>query len=73
VPPVLTLINLRGIKETSGTNNPLVVIKITALALFIIAASGLEFLYSQISLKRQIDSLLFVLLIMMQKVIDTLY
>lgn len=45
MPLILTLINLRGIREASGTNNLLVVIKITALALFII--TGLVFLFSQ--------------------------
>ncbi len=44
MPLVLTLINLRGIKEVSGANNILVLIKVTALALFIIV--GLFFLFS---------------------------
>jgi APA family basic amino acid/polyamine antiporter len=44
MPLVLTLINLRGIKEASGTNNMLVLIKVTALSLFIIV--GLFFLFS---------------------------
>ncbi len=44
MPLVLTLINLRGIKEASGTNNLLVGIKVTALSLFIIV--GLVFLFS---------------------------
>lgn len=44
MPLVLTLINLRGIKEASGTNNMLVLIKVTALTLFIIV--GLFFLLS---------------------------
>jgi len=44
MPLVLTLINLKGIKEASGANNLLVGIKVTALALFIIV--GLVFLFS---------------------------
>lgn len=44
MPLVLTLINLRGIKEASGTNNLLVIIKLTALVLFI--STGLIFLLS---------------------------
>jgi APA family basic amino acid/polyamine antiporter len=44
MPLVLTLINLKGIKEASGTNNLLVGIKVIALALFIIV--GLVFLIS---------------------------
>ncbi len=43
MPLVLTIINLRGIKEASGTNNLLVLIKVIALALFIIV--GLSFLF----------------------------
>ncbi len=45
MPLFLTFINLRGIKEASSTNNLLVGIKVTALALFIIV--GLFFLLSQ--------------------------
>lgn len=44
MPLVLTLINLKGIREASGTNNLLVGIKVIALALFIIV--GLFFLFS---------------------------
>ncbi len=44
MPLVLTLINLRGIREVSGTNNMLVLIKVIALAVFIIV--GLFFLFS---------------------------
>ncbi len=44
MPLVLTLINLRGIREASGTNNLLVGIKVAALALFI--GVGLFFLLS---------------------------
>ncbi len=44
MPLLLTLINLRGMKEASGTNNLLVGLKVTALALFI--AVGLFFLLS---------------------------
>jgi APA family basic amino acid/polyamine antiporter len=44
MPLILTLINLRGIREASGTNNLLVGIKVTALALFITV--GLFFLLS---------------------------
>lgn len=47
MPLVLTLINLRGIKEASGANNMLVLIKVTALALFIIV--GLFFLLSHVN------------------------
>jgi APA family basic amino acid/polyamine antiporter len=44
MPLLLTLINLKGMKEASGTNNLLVGLKVTALALFI--AVGLFFLLS---------------------------
>ena len=44
MPLLLTLINLRGMKEASGTNNLLVGLKVTALVLFI--AVGLFFLLS---------------------------
>ncbi|MGZ3952945.1 MAG: APC family permease, partial [Flavisolibacter sp.] len=44
MPLLLTLINLRGMKEASGTNNLLVGLKVIALALFI--AVGLFFLLS---------------------------
>lgn len=44
MPLILTFINLRGIREASGTNNMLVLTKVTALVLFIIV--GLFFLVS---------------------------
>ncbi len=45
LPLLLMLINLKGISEASGTNNLLVGLKVTALALFIIA--GGFFLFSR--------------------------
>lgn len=45
LPLLLMLINLKGISEASGTNNLLVGLKVTALALFIIA--GCFFLFSR--------------------------
>ncbi len=44
MPIILTLINLKGMKEASGTNNLLVGLKVTALAIFIII--GIIFLIS---------------------------
>ncbi len=39
-PLILTLLNLKGIREASGTNNLLVALKISALIVFIIVCAG---------------------------------